>query len=77
MHCVKLISKLKVDNENAMVPLLTQYTYQPAWVAQLDGHLTGDQELRAQAPPGWQHSLVKIDHEIFSTVILSHVPDCV
>ena len=27
--------------------------------------------LRVRAPPGRQHSFVEIDHEIFSTVILS------
>ena len=32
-------------------------------------HLT--QEVGVQPPPGWQHSFVESDHEIFSTVILS------
>ena len=27
--------------------------------------------LRVRLPPGWQHSIVEIDHEILSTVILS------
>ena len=30
-----------------------------------------DRRLQVQPPPGLQHSFVKIDHEIFSTVILS------
>ena len=34
-------------------------------MAQLDECLTG-----VRTPPGWQHSFVKIDHEIFSKVIL-------
>ena len=34
-------------------------------------HSTGDQEVRVRLPPGWQHSFVEFDHEIFSTVILS------
>ena len=34
--------------------------------------LTGDlRGLRVRSPPGRQHSFVEIDHEIFSTVILS------
>ena len=36
-------------------------------MAQLDVHPTGDQEVVRS-----QHSLVVTDHEIFSTVILSH-----
>ena len=28
-------------------------------------------ELQVRAPPGRQHSFVEIDHEIFSTVILT------
>ena len=33
---------------------------------------TGDQEVAGLTPArGWQHSFVEIDHEIFSTVILS------
>ena len=40
-----------------------------ASVAQLDARLTGDQEVRP--PPGWQDSVMEIDHEIFSAVILS------
>ena len=40
-----------------------------AWMAQLDAHPTGDQEVRP--PLGQHHFFVEIDHEIFSTVILS------
>ena len=40
-------------------------------MAQLDVHLTDDQEVAGSTPPGQQHSFVEIDHEIFSTVILS------
>ena len=33
---------------------------------------TGDQDVTGSIPTGFQqHSLVKIDHEVFSTVILS------
>ena len=44
-----------------------------ASVAQLDARPTGDQDVAGSTPPGWQHSYVEIDHEIFSTctVILS------
>ena len=41
--------------------------FQPA-VAQLDACPTGDQ---VRPPLGWQHFFVEIDHEIFSTFILS------
>ena len=37
-------------------------------VAHLDARLTGDQEV---VHVGWQHPFVEINHEIFSTVILS------
>ena len=46
----------------------------PASVAQLDARPTGDQEVAGSTPAdrrGRQHSFVEIDHEIFSTVILS------
>ena len=43
----------------------------PASVAQLDARPTGDQELRVRPPRVRKHSFVEIDHEIFSTVILS------
>ena len=46
---------------------------QPASVAQSDMCTTGDQVRASQVPhrPGFQHSFVEIDHEIFSTVIFS------
>ena len=37
-------------------------------MAQLDAR---DKEVAVLTPPGRQHSFVEIDHEIFSTVILS------
>ena len=41
-------------------------------MAQLDAHSTGDQEVFGfDPPPNRQYSFVEIDHEIFSTVILS------
>ena len=40
-------------------------------MAQLDARPTGNQEVAGSTPPGRQHSFVEIDHEIFSTVILS------
>ena len=44
----------------------------PASVAQLDACPTGDQEVAGSTPAEvWQHSFVEIDHEIFSSVILS------
>ena len=43
--------------------------FELALVAQSDAYPTCDQEVRF--PLGRQHSFVKIDHEIFSTVILS------
>ena len=36
-----------------------------ASVAQLDVHPTGDQEVAGSTLPGWQHSYMEIDHEIF------------
>ena len=45
---------------------------QLASVAQMDARPTGDQEVAGSTPRrGSQHSFVEIDHEIFSTVILS------
>ena len=44
---------------------------QPASVAQLVVRPTGNQEVAGSTPGGQQHSFVEIDHEIFSTVILS------
>ena len=43
----------------------------PAPVAQLDARPTGDQVVAGSTPAGQQHSFVEIDHEIFSTFILS------
>ena len=43
----------------------------PALVAKLDSRLTGYQEFVGSIPPGRQHTFVKVDLEIFSTVILS------
>ena len=40
-------------------------------MAQLDTHRTGDQEVAFNPCQVWQHSFVEVDHEIFSTVILS------
>ena len=40
-------------------------------MAQLDARSTGDQEVAGSSSPGRQHSFMEIDHEIFSTVILS------
>ena len=42
----------------------------PVSVTQLDTRPTEDQEVAGSTPPR-QHSFVEIDHEIFSTVILS------
>ena len=40
-------------------------------MAHLDARPTGDQEVAGSTPPGRQHSFMEIDHEIFSTVVLS------
>ena len=40
-------------------------------MAQLNVRLTEDQEVSVSASPCQQHSFMEIDHEIFSTVILS------
>ena len=37
----------------------------------LDMRPTGDQEVAGSAPPGRQHFFMEIDHELFSTNILS------
>ena len=42
-----------------------------ASVAQLDARPTGDQDVAVRPPPGRQYSFLEIDHEIFSTAILS------
>ena len=47
------------------------FSMEPASVAQLDARPTGDQEIAVRPPLGRQHSFIEIDHEIFSTVILS------
>ena len=44
---------------------------EPASVAQLDAPSDWRPGGRGFNPRGWQHSFVEIDHEIFSTVILS------
>ena len=40
-------------------------------MAQLDARPISDQEVADRSPPCRQHSFMEIDHEIFSTVILS------
>ena len=50
-------------------PLL--YGIEPASVAQLDVPQTCDQEVAGSTPAGWATFFLVIDHEIFSTVILS------
>ena len=55
--------------ERVKLPTITKFL--PASVAQLDAHPTGDQEVGVRPSRGRQHSFVEIDHEIFSTVILS------
>ena len=55
-------------------PLFAKFNHfsPPASVAHLDEPPTGDQEVVGSTPRrGQQHSFVEIDHEIFSTVILS------
>ena len=42
-----------------------------ALVALSDSRPTGDQEVAGSTTAGWQHSFIKIDHEIFSMVILT------
>ena len=46
-------------------------TYKSESMPQSDAHPTGDQVAGLHPRRVWQHSFVKIDHEIFSTVILS------
>ena len=41
-----------------------------ALLAQLDAHLTGDQEIAGSTPTMSVNFFVEIDHELFSTVIL-------
>ena len=45
--------------------------YLPASLAQLDAHPTEDREVVGSIPAGSATLFWKIDHEIFSTVILS------
>ena len=59
-YCLNQVVKIHLSNQDL-----------PASVAQLDVHLTGDQDVAVSAQPGRQHSFVEIDHEIFSMVILS------
>ena len=40
-------------------------------MAQFDACLTGDQEIAGSTLPGWQHSVLENDHEIFSMAFLS------
>ena len=42
-----------------------------AFVAQLEAHQTGDQEVVGSTLPSRQHYFMETDHEIFSMVILS------
>ena len=44
---------------------------EPASVAQLQASPTDDRMFLVRPPPSRQHSSVEIDHEIFSTAILS------
>ena len=54
------------------VSILINYNAMPASVAQLDAPSDWRPGGRWFDPRrGWQHSFVEIDHEIFSTVILS------
>ena len=50
---------------------LTTVVVGPASVAQSDARRTCDQEVAGSTPAGSAHSFMKINHEIFSTVILS------
>ena len=47
------------------------HIYQPASVAQLDVHPTGDQQVAVLTPAGSATFVCGVDHEIFSNVILS------
>ena len=40
-------------------------------MGQSDAHPIGDQEVAGLIPPGPQHSNMEVDHEIFSTAIIS------
>ena len=49
------------------------YLFFPEWPQWLSWmrRLSGDQEVAGNPRRGWQHSVMEIDHEIFSKVILS------
>ena len=49
---------------------ITVTSSRPRWLSWMR-RPTGDQEVAGSTPAGRQHSFVEIDHEIFSTVILS------
>ena len=51
--------------KNTRTVALVNLILVPPSVAQFDARPTGDQKVA-----GWEHSFVKIDHEIFCTVIL-------
>ena len=40
--------------------IISMSNKQPAFVAQLDAHLAGDQEVAGSTPPGRQHSFLEI-----------------
>ena len=75
LHCLQRqdisgFSRTRV--KNSMWIWLYQYLSSPAWVAQLDAPSDWRSGGRGFNPRrGRQHSFVEIDHEIFSTVILS------
>ena len=52
-------------------PFSVTFFYLLASVAHLDARLTSDHEVAVRILPGRQHSFVEIDHEMFSTFILS------
>ena len=56
--------------DNVCMEQLISMTANPASVAQSDARPTGDQEVADSIPPG-PATFVEMDHEIFSSVILS------
>ena len=52
-------------------PSYLAMSVEPALVAQLDAHLTSDQEVLGSTHWIQQHSFLKIDFEIFSMVMIS------
>ena len=69
-----IFEAIKVFTVSRQIPVVysaARETYMSASMAQLDARPTGDQEVADSTPPGRQHSFVQIDHEIFSTAILS------